>query len=246
MLLRAMVVHRPDELTSLRHLPSWALLSFAAGAVNAGALLACQRFVSHVTGTVTRIGVDAREMLALDYALVLAAFVAGASSAILLARKVGDARRPGYWAPLTAVAVVLVGVALAGTAGWLGPFGGTVETARDFAMLAVLGFAMGMQNAAVAASTAMTVRTTHMTGPATDLGVAFALLVDGDVRERAAARSSALLRATKLFAFVLGGVAMALLCPHAGYASFVLPSVACLIATFLSFAPWRLRGAAVA
>jgi hypothetical protein len=40
--------------------------------------LACERFVSHVTGTVTRIGVDAREMLALEYALVLAAFMAGA------------------------------------------------------------------------------------------------------------------------------------------------------------------------
>lgn len=236
-----MVVHRSDALTSTRHLPSWALLAFAAGAVNAGALLACQRFVSHVTGTVTRIGVDARELLALDYALVLAAFIAGAGGAILLARKIGDARRPAYWAPLSLVAFVLVVVALAGSRGWLGAFGGSVETAHDFALLAVLGFAMGMQNAAVAASTGMAVRTTHMTGPATDLGVAAAMILSGDAEERAAARSSALLRGTKLAAFVLGGFAMAMVCPSLGFLAFLLPAAACLVATASSFSPSQVR-----
>jgi uncharacterized membrane protein YoaK (UPF0700 family) len=234
-----MVVHRAEQLTTLRHLPSWALLAFAAGAVNAGALLACERFVSHVTGTVTRIGVDSAGILALDYALVLAAFISGAMSAILLARRSGDATRPAYWVPLTIVAAVLVGVAAAGSAGSLGAFGGTVETKRDFAMLAVLGFAMGMQNAAVGASTAMAVRTTHMTGPATDLGVAFAMLLSGTPSERAAARSSVLLRGTKLLAFIVGGAAMALLCPRIQFAAFLVPAVASLIATVSSYAPWR-------
>lgn len=236
-----MVLHRAHELTTRRNLPSWALLAFAAGSVNAGALLACERFVSHVTGTVTRIGVDAGAVLALDYLMVLAAFIAGAGGAILLARRLGEPSRPAYWAPLTVVAAVLVLVAAAGGAGWLGAFGGTVETARDFGMLAVLGFAMGMQNAAVAASTAMAVRTTHMTGPATDLGVAFAMLLDGDREERAAARSSVLLRATKLSAFMFGGVVMAVVCPRAGYLAFLLPAVACLVATATSFAPWHTR-----
>lgn len=239
-----MVLHPLHELTTRRNLPSWALLAFAAGSVNAGALLACERFVSHVTGTVTRIGVDAGAVLALDYALVLAAFIGGAASAILLARRLGEGSRPAYWAPLFIVASVLVAVAGAGGAGWLGAFGGTVETARDFGMLAVLGFAMGMQNAAVAVSTASAVRTTHMTGPATDLGVALAMLLDGERAERAAARSSALLRATKLAAFVLGGVAMAALCPRAGYLAFLLPAAACVVATVTSFAPWRERVAA--
>ena len=238
-----MVLHRPEELTSFRNLPSWALLAFAAGGVNAGALLACQRFVSHVTGTVTRIGVDGLDILALDYALVLAAFIGGAASAILLARKLGDAARPAYWVPLTIVAAVLASVAVAGRVGWLGAFGGTVETGRDFVLLAILGFAMGMQNAAVAASTAMAVRTTHMTGPATDLGVALAMFVTGNNSERAAARSSALLQGTKLFAFVVGGAAMAALCPRFGHAAFLLPSIACLAATVSSFAPRRLDAA---
>jgi uncharacterized membrane protein YoaK (UPF0700 family) len=238
-----MVLHRPHEITSLRHLPSWALLAFAAGGVNAGALLACQRFVSHVTGTVSRIGVDAGQMLALDYALVLVTFIAGAGCAIVLARKLGDATRPAYWAPLIIVAAVLVAVALAGSAGWFGTFGSTVETSGDFAMLAVLAFAMGMQNSAVAASTGLAVRTTHMTGPATDLGAAFAMLLTGDPAERAAARSSAMLRATKLTAFILGGATMAVICPRLGYLAFLIPSAMCLVATVSSFAPWRVEGA---
>lgn len=238
-----MVVFRPQDLTTLRHLPSWALLAFAAGAVNAGALLACQRFVSHVSGIVTHIGVGARSVLALDYALVLGAFMAGAGGAILLARRVGGRERPAYWAPLTLVAAVLATVAVTGKAGWLDSFGSTVETAHDFALLAVLAFAMGLQNAAVAASTSMAVRTTHMTGPATDLAVAFALIISGDRDERAAARSSALLRGTKLAAFILGATAMAVLCPRFGYMAFLLPSAACFAATAASFAPGRAASA---
>lgn len=100
-----------------------------------------------------------------------------------------------------------------------------------------------MQNAAVAASTAMAVRTTHMTGPATDLGVALAMFVTDNNSERAAARCGALLRGTKLFAFVVGGATMAALCPRLGYAAFLLPSTACLAATVASFAPRRFDAA---
>lgn len=236
-----MVVHRHEELTTLRHLPSWALLAFSAGAVNAAALLACQRFVAHVTGTVTRIGVSARDVLALDYLLVLAAFVAGAAAAILLARRTGGAR-PAYWVPLVLVSVLLTVVGVSGHAGWFGAFGGSVETAHDFALLAILSFAMGMQNAAVATATGMAVRTTHMTGPATDIGVALAVLASGDADERASARRSLLLRGTKLFAFVLGGVVAAALAPRVAFLVFLVPAVTALVATTQSFAPWRFRG----
>ncbi len=55
------------------------LLTMSAGAVNAGAFLACQRFVSHVTGTVTLIGVDFGSWwLVAQYVLVLLCFLLGA------------------------------------------------------------------------------------------------------------------------------------------------------------------------
>jgi len=242
----SVVVHRPDNLVSLRHLPSWALLAFAAGAVNAGALLACERFVSHVTGTLTRLGVDAGQLLAFDYLLVFAAFLVGAGMAIVVVRR-GVSKGTGlppYWLPLTIVAVLLAAVGVAGHAGVFGRFGGSVETAHDFALLAILSFAMGMQNAAVAASTGMAVRTTHMTGPATDLAIAVAILAVGEERERADARRSVVLRGTKLAAFVVGGTAMAVVCPRIGYLGFLIPAFACVAATVSSFAPSRLRAPA--
>lgn len=229
-----------------QHLTSWALLAFSAGAVNAGALLACQRFVSHVTGTATRIGVDARQTLALDYLLVLGAFIAGAASAILLARAVRRDRSaaPAYWAPLVLVACFLVVIAVLGKSGAFDAFGGTVETPRDFALLAGLSLTMGMQSAAVAASTGLAVRTTHMTGPSTDIGIALAQLVSADDDERAAAKSSLVLRGTKLFSFITGGAAMAVLCARVEFLAFAFPAVTISVATALSYLPdawWRVR-----
>lgn len=231
-----MILHREADLVTRRHLPSWALFAFAAGAVNAGALLACQRFVAHVTGTATRIGVDAGGVLALDYALVLVTFVAGAMAAVMLVRKVGT-KTPAYWLPLSVVSSILVVVAVAGSFGRLGPFGGTVETAHDFALLAVLSFAMGMQNAAVATSTGMAIRTTHMTGPTTDLAVAFGTLLSTDAsqEERAKAKGSVLLRGTKLASFIVGGAAMALIAPRVHWLAFLVPAAAGFAATIRSY-----------
>lgn len=237
-----MVLHREPHLTSTRHLPSWALFAFTAGAVNAGALLACERFVSHVTGTVTRIGIDAGQLLALDYAMVLVAFIVGAMAAILIVRRWGNARWPAYWLPLTVVSTLLVFVASAGAFGVFGRFGGSVETAHDFALLAILSFAMGMQNAAVAASTGMAVRTTHMTGPATDIGVALAILFTGSSEERKGACRSLVLRGTKLTAFVVGGAVMAMLCPRVAWLAFLLPAATGFAATVRSFIPIKIQG----
>lgn len=234
-----MRIHAERHLTSGKLLPTWALFAFAGGAVNAGALLACDRFVSHVTGTVTRIGLDAGGVLALDYALVLLAFLAGATAALVLVRRTPRGDAPAYWLPLGIVSTILVTVAGAGHFGLIGRFGGSVETARDFALLAVLGFAMGMQNAAVAASTGMTVRTTHMTGPVTDIGVALATLLSGGSEERAGARKSLMLRFTKLASFIGGAAVMSVLCPRVGWLGFLLPCAAGVAAIARSYLPTR-------
>ena len=74
--------------------------------------------------------------------------------------------------PLVIVAMILTGIAVAGHAGAFGRFGG-IHAAEPppVALLSLLAFAMGLQNAAVASATGMAVRTTHLTGPATDLGI---------------------------------------------------------------------------
>jgi uncharacterized membrane protein YoaK (UPF0700 family) len=116
-----------------------------------------------------------------------------------------------------------------------GIFGGSVEGPRDFAFLSILAFAMGLQNAAVATSTGQLVRTTHMTGPATDLGVHLttALYVEGEARKTALRQ--AFLRAGKIFAFAAGGAVGAALAHTSGYGAFFVPAVVVFLATTLSF-----------
>lgn len=230
-------LHSQQSVFSLRHSPSWFLLAFSAGSVNAIAFLACARFVTHMTGTVSRIGMDAQAVtLALDYGVVLACFVAGAmASAAILEGRYHQDKRPLHAAPLVLVTTILAAVALAGMAGVFGEFSGSVEGPRDFAFLSVLAFAMGLQNAAVATSTGALVRTTHMTGPATDLGVHLATAVYAKGEARRLAVRHALLRAGKIGSFTAGAAAGAGLAATLGYASLLVPAAIVLVATGLSF-----------
>jgi uncharacterized membrane protein YoaK (UPF0700 family) len=220
------------EVLAGRNIGSWSALAFAAGFVNAVAFLACQRFVTHVTGILTHAGVDeGRWTLFAEYLAVLLCFIAGAMTAVLVL----DGRRlrglPSLpWVPLSTVSVLLAGCALAGHLGLFGAFGAEVESRRDFVLLWILAFAMGLQNASVGNATGSLVRTTHMTGTATDLGVALAFLMlrDTSPDTRYAAKRTLILRGSKVIAFILGGVGAALVVPSLAYLSFLIPSGICL------------------
>ena len=235
------LLHRASDVLSLRHGPSWMLLALAAGSVNAGAFVACERFVTHITGIVSRIGLDAGVWaLMLEYALVLVSFIAGAMTSVLaIQARVLRGKRPLHALPLFSVAAVLAAVGFAGHLGAFGPIGGQVEEVTDFGFLCILAFAMGLMNASVATSTALSVRTTHMTGPATDFGVhlATAWLTTGD--ERKNALQLAALRGGKLASFCLGAVLMVPAMRSLGYLAFAVPAGLVLVATVRSFTPKR-------
>jgi uncharacterized membrane protein YoaK (UPF0700 family) len=229
------------EVTSRRHLPSWMLLAFTAGSVNAIAFLACERFVAHVTGIVTRIGMDVGAWtLMLDYAFVLSCFVIGATVATVLVKR-GAPEQAGEraWLPLALVTTLLATVALAGHLGAFGHFGGTVESLRDFALLSILAFTMGAQNAAAALRSGMAVRTTHMTGPSTDLAIGLGTMLTSSGASRREPIAGIVMRGSKILAFVIGAAATDPIARHAGFAAFALPALTCAVAMLSSFVPER-------
>jgi uncharacterized membrane protein YoaK (UPF0700 family) len=137
-----------------------------------------------------------------------------------------------------AVALILAGVAVAGEAGGFGLFGGKVASdPPPVVLLSLLGFAMGLQNASVAATTGLAVRTTHLTGPTTDLGIHLgtALLATG--AERRAALRGAALRGGKVVAFMVGAGLSVPLTAAAGYLALLAPAVFILVAAALRFVP---------
>ncbi|MBN8609522.1 MAG: DUF1275 domain-containing protein [Deltaproteobacteria bacterium] len=223
----------PREVHGRKQIGIWVTLAFSAGCVNAIALAACQRFVTHVTGTLTLLGTDHTDLwLVLEYACVLGCFVLGAMASVVLidGRRLRH-REPWPLAPLGIVAAILFGTAIAGALNVFGPFGRTVETPGDFVLLSVLGFAMGLQNASIATTTGMIVRTTHMTGPVTDFAVALATaLSGGESTVVEAARQSAKIRLWKILAFATGALVGVIAARSFEYGAFLLPSGTTLLA----------------
>jgi uncharacterized membrane protein YoaK (UPF0700 family) len=188
--------------------------------------MACRSFVTHVTGTVTNLGIDAgKPPLMAEYALVFAAFVAGAMLAVLIFETLPPARRPLFVVPFLIVFAMLLVVSVAGHAGAFGPFGErNTETHGAFALLALLAGAMGIQNASVALVTSNAVRTTHLTGPATDLAANVVRAALGRGMGTPGEARWALLRIVKMLAFVVGAGISARYASEYEYRIFTAPA----------------------
>ncbi|HZH04012.1 MAG TPA: YoaK family protein [Myxococcaceae bacterium] len=239
-------LHSRADVFSPRHFFSWMALTASAGAVNAGAYLACQQFVAHVTGTATQLALDAGALwLIADSAAVLCCFVIGSTaSALVIEGRHERGLRPYFSLPLVTVVTLLSTVAVLGWRGAFGRFGGTSDQPADLVLISLLSLAMGAQNAAVASSTGMIVRTTHLTGPSTDLGLHLAKLFtaeSGDSRRRAMRESA--LRAGLVLSFIGGAVLMIPLARTVQYLGFTVPAGLILLSTLLSFVPKEVNGA---
>ncbi len=145
------------------------LLAFNAGAINAGGFLVVGLYTSHMTGFVS---VVADNLVLGQLTLVLGAlgallfFLAGAATTAVL---VNWARQrqlsSGFALPLLLEAGLLLTFGLVGA---------TLDRQTPFAVpvtVLLLAFTMGLQNALVTKISSAQIRTTHMTGVITDLGI---------------------------------------------------------------------------
>lgn len=151
------------------------LLAFVAGAINAGGFLAVQRYTSHMTGIVSAIADDlvlGHFVLAFAGAACLLAFVAGAgTTAVLVHWARGRGLQGEFALPLVAEAALLLA---------FGVLGANLNTLVGFFVpttVLLLCFIMGLQNAIITKISRAEIRTTHMTGVITDLGIELGRLV---------------------------------------------------------------------
>lgn len=146
------------------------LLAFNAGAVNAGGFLVVHMYTSHMTGFLSSLAdnlVLGNMKLVLGAVGALWAFLSGAGSTAILVNWARHHRlRSTYALPLLieAVLMLLFGLMGAITLGWRTPF------AVPLTVL-LLAYLMGLQNAVVTKMSSAQIRTTHMTGVVTDLGI---------------------------------------------------------------------------
>lgn len=233
-------LHTPETIFTARHVPSWLLLAAAAGFADGFAFLTSQQAVSYMTGIATRVGVEYRDAgIAAEYGLVFVSFLAGAAAAFVAISWRARAGGRDRWAvPLFVVAGITAGVAVAGELRAFGPFGSGLATdPPPVTFLSLLAFAAGLQNGSVSATTGMAVRTTHLTGPTTDMGLLLGAAVMTTGVERRAALRGAALRAGITAAFVIGAGLSVPLAGRLGYLALLVPAGFVVLAGVLSFLP---------
>ena len=233
---------QPQDFLKKRFLGLWSLLAFQAGFINSIGFLACQRFVSHVTGFGTQVGLTAGEgkyLLALEMLSAPAAFIFGAwfNGWLTVARQ-SRGLAPRYdWVTLL-MPVALAALLIAGDQGAFGKFGEPLILTRDFVFLSSLSFLCGMQNACFATLTRGQIRTTHLTGISTDFGTDLALTLNGQLpkMERRLARKRNTMRTATFAAFSTGALFSALVDARLEYWSLLIPTGTSLVVAGIFFA----------
>ncbi len=195
------------------------MLAFIAGAVNAGGFLAVQHYTSHMTGIVSAMA----DQLALGmYSLVavglsaLVSFLLGATLSTMMVRHSRQRNLHSEYAlPLLVEAGLLLCFGLLGSQ--ISGFNGYYVSAT----VMLLSFIMGLQNAVITKLSNAEIRTTHITGVITDIGIEMGRLLCPGTSAKAPDRSRLRLLAMLALCFFIGGVSGALGFKHLGYAATV-------------------------
>lgn len=199
------------------------VLAFVAGAANAGGYLAVHQYTSHMTGIVSAMADDLAAGafgLAAAGLGALLAFVAGAACCALM---VNYARRRAlhsvYALPLLLEAILLLSFGVLGA--WLA----SVEVLVVPATVTLLCFMMGLQNAVITKLSNAEIRTTHITGVMTDIGIELGKALypnrDGGAAPVVANAGRLRLLAMLALCFFAGGIAGAAGFARLGYAATV-------------------------
>lgn len=207
-----------------------AYMAFVAGAVNAGGFLAIARYTSHMSGIISAIGDD----LALNNFIsvlggisLLLSFLFGAATTAIIVNW-GHRRKiySEFALPLFVEAVLLLIFGLVGAN--LNMY--LPLTVPAIALL--LCFVMGLQNAIVTKASRAEIRTTHMTGVITDIGIELGKLIywnrSAQANQVGYVRANREKLKTHLFIFgmfLLGGIVGAVSFKKVGYVSVVPLSI---------------------
>lgn len=200
-----------------------AFLAFVAGATNAGGFLAVGQYTSHMTGLVSSVAdnlVLGNLALAASAAGAILSFVAGAmTTAVLVNWGLRRRLHSAYGLPLLleSGALLLFGVAGASI--------GAFEPLFLPLTVLLLCYIMGLQNAVITKISRAEIRTTHVTGLVTDIGIELGKLLYINPRDGAdpvlANRHKLRIHAVLVSCFFVGGVAGALGFKYAGFISTV-------------------------
>lgn len=207
------------------------VLAFVAGAANAGGFLAVGQYTSHLTGMFSALAdhlvLGQFVLVGAGIASVLAFLFGAMSTAWIVNWGMRRQLRSAYGLPLLLEAALLL---------VFGLFGAALSLWHAVflpATVVLLCYIMGLQNAVITKISKARIRTTHVTGLVTDLGIELGkLLYVNRHPERQpvrADRERLRVHGQLVVSFLVGGVAGALGFKHLGYISTLPLALALLL-----------------
>lgn len=206
-------------------------MALQAGLLNIGGFMACHRFVSHVTGFATFFGYEinqANNSHAFGMLLVPLFFLFGCMlSGQLVDIRLKLHKRPKYYLTFGLMFFLICLVLILGMMGYFGQFGEPLKLARDYTLLVILCLICGIQNGTITTVSKSVIRTTHLTGMTTDLGLGIVRFLNRkDLNfEMGNEIKANLMRAGVICFFGLGSVLGGYIFSRFGYAGFALPAL---------------------
>lgn len=199
--------HQGKTRTVKHNLQIASLLSFVAGIVNVAGFLAVQQLTTNVTGHFTYFVDEVFQLhfwKGLIYFLYILFFFLGAFISSLLVEYIAlKNENKTYILPIVIEIALLLFVATLGK--------NLIENYSDL-IVCILLFAMGLQNSLVTKISDATVRTTHLTGLFTDLGIELSqLFFYKKPLQKIKLFASIKLRLTIIIFFFSGGISAGLL-----------------------------------
>ena len=211
------------------------ILCLNAGFINGAGYLAFTVLTTNVTGhaALLAVGIATANIHSVKIvSLWLLLFLAGALSSGWIISKVGREKASAYTIPILIIIMIILVVALLGN-----KYNHSVSQTEYFA--GSLLFAMGMQNALVSIVSGSVVRTTHLTGMFTDLGIDLSTLIGAHGNVSTTVKSRIVLRTVIIFFFLMGGIIGGVLFIHVGFHCFFIPICLLFIALFYDY--FRIR-----
>jgi uncharacterized membrane protein YoaK (UPF0700 family) len=210
----------PDRTRGANRQLGWAL-AFIAGATNAGAFLAVKQYTSHMTGMVSSMAdflvLGDLQTAAAAFGALTSFLLGAAMSAVLINYARRRQLKSQFALPLLLEALLLL---------VFGLLGAQLSVVQGFFVsltVMLLCFMMGLQNAVITKVSNAEIRTTHVTGLLTDIGIELGKLLywnrlqhDSSLRV-VADRERLSVLSLLVFAFFAGGVAGALGFQRIGY-----------------------------
>lgn len=209
----------------------WLSLSFQAGTLNAGGYLAAHSFVTHTTGFATLFGEEVARgnfMNGVGMLTVPVFFLLGSMlAAFYVDRRIIRNHRPYYSHVLFLMTLFMGLITWIGVTRGFGEFGDPIHLKYNFAFLALLCLTSGLQNAIVTTAFGSTIRTTHLTGITTDLGLGLIRVLfntHGSHSRRKEIKAN-WMRTSIIATFILGSLVSSMIFLKAQFWGFLIPVV---------------------